>query len=123
MFASVVGSASSPASCRATCIAQTLAWAFAENADFGMGAPMIASPITCTCGCSVEAKLTGSTGHQPVALTTPARAAMAPACCGGTTFATSARTSSKSVYSVMLAASTRFTRPSSAALRHCTIPS
>jgi len=51
-------------------------------------------------GCRVDSKATGSTGHQPVRSATPARAAMAPAFCGGITLATAALWRAKSVTKV-----------------------
>ena len=59
------------ASSTATAAAQTLAWAFAAKADFGIAPAIAASPITWMFGCRVEAKLTGSIGHQPVRSATP----------------------------------------------------
>ena len=41
------------------------ACAFAEDAAFGIGSAMQASPMTCTSGTSVDSKVAGSTGHQP----------------------------------------------------------
>ena len=70
--------------------AQTLAWALAAKADFGMPPMIAASPSTWMPGRSVDSKVTGSTGHQPVRSATPACAAMAPAFCGGMTLATAA---------------------------------
>ena len=57
-----------PRSSAATAAAQTLAWALAEKADFGMAPAIAASPITWMPGCSRDSKVTGSIGHQPVAV-------------------------------------------------------
>src|SRR5262245_35851846 len=92
-------------------VAQTLAWALAEKADFGMPPMMAASPSTWMPGCRVDSNANGSTGHQPVRSATPAWAAMAPAFCGGMTLATAALYLAKSVASVSVAGSTEVTRP------------
>ena len=91
--------------------AQTLAWALAAKADFGMPPMMAASPSTWMPGCRVDSKATGSTGHQPVRSATPAWAAMAPAFCGGITLATAALWRAKSVTKVSVAGSTDVTLP------------
>ena len=62
----------SPRSSAATAAAQTLACAFAANADFGIAPMIAASPITWMFGTSFDSKVTGSTGHQPVRSATPA---------------------------------------------------
>ena len=46
--------ASRPRASATTAAAQTLAWAFAEKADFGMAPAMVASPITWMFGRSRE---------------------------------------------------------------------
>src|SRR2546421_3231238 len=95
----------------ATAAAQTLACAFAENADFGIAPMIAASPITWMFGTSFDSNVTGSTGHQPERSATPAACAIAPARCGGITLATSALWVPKSVTSVLVAASTELTLP------------
>src|SRR5829696_1684010 len=77
-----------PLSRAAIAAAQTLAWALAVNADFGIAPAIDASPMTWMLGCSFDSKLTGSIGHQPVRSAAPAASAMRPARCGGMTFAT-----------------------------------
>src|SRR6201993_5537488 len=79
-----------PASSLATAAAHALAWAFAENADFGIAPAIEASPTTWTLGCSLDSNVAGSIGHQPVRSATPAISAMRAAFCGGMTLATSA---------------------------------
>ncbi len=61
-----------PASSRTIAAAHTLAWALAENADFGMAPAMMASPIRWMLGTSLDSNVTGSIGHQPVRSATPA---------------------------------------------------
>src|SRR6476619_284460 len=61
-----------PASSFATAAAHTLAWAFAENADFGIAPAIEASPTTWTLGCSLDSNVAGSIGHHPVRSATPA---------------------------------------------------
>src|SRR5580700_4341026 len=101
----------SPDNSAATAAAQTFAWALAAKADLGMAPAVAASPITWMLGCRVEAKLTGSIGHQPVWSATPARAAIVPAFCVGMTFATSALWTAKSVVRVIALGSTDVTLP------------
>src|SRR5262249_6020501 len=79
-----------PASSFATAAAHTLAWAFAENADFGIAPAIEASPMTWTLGCSLDSNVAGSIGHQPVRSAAPAISAMRAAFRGGRTWATSA---------------------------------
>src|SRR5260370_20676224 len=79
-----------PARSFATAAAQTLAWALAENADFGIAPAIEASPTTWILGCNLDSNVTASIGHQPVRSATPTISAMRPAFCGGMTFATSA---------------------------------
>ena len=86
-----------PLSRAATAAAQTLAWALAANADFGMAPAIAASPMTWMFGCSFDSNVTGSIGHQPVRSATPAASAMRPARCGGMTLATAAWWRPKSV--------------------------
>src|SRR5262249_61792969 len=74
----------------ATAAAQTLAWALAAKADFGIAPAIAASPMTWMFGCRRDSNVTGSIGHQPVLSATPASCAIAPARCGGVTFATAA---------------------------------
>src|SRR5260370_10404273 len=95
----------------ASAAAQTLAGEFAAKADLGMPPAIAASPMTWIFGCKLEAKLTGSIGHHPVRSATPASSAMRAALCGGMTLATSALYVSKSVASVIAAASTDVTLP------------
>ncbi len=97
MLARMVGSGSRSDNNRATWMAQIFPCRFAEKADFGIGAAMVASPITCTPGCKGDSNDVASIGHQPVWSVTPACSAMAAAFCGGITLATSAFTVSKSV--------------------------
>jgi len=70
--------------------AQTLAWALAEKADFGIAPAIAASPIMWMLTCRRDSKVTGSIGHHPVWFATPAISAICPARCGGITLATSA---------------------------------
>src|SRR2546427_12455282 len=79
-----------PASSFATAAAHTLAWAFAENADFGIAPAIEASPTTWTLGCSLDSNVAGAIGHQPVRSATPALSAVRAALCGGMTIAESA---------------------------------
>src|SRR5260221_3203329 len=79
-----------PARSFGTAAAQTLAWALAENADFGIAPAIEASPTTWILGCNLDSNVTASIGHQPVRSATPTISAMRPAFCGGMTFATSA---------------------------------
>src|SRR5262249_60940127 len=71
----------------ATAAAQTLAWALAEKADFGMAPAIEASPMTWMLGCSLDSNVAGSIGHQPLRSAAPALSAMRPAFCGGVTLA------------------------------------
>ncbi len=64
-------SGSRPRTRLATAPAQTLAWALAVKADFGMAPPIAASPMTWMPGTRRDSKLTGSIGHQPVWSATP----------------------------------------------------
>src|SRR5260370_41991347 len=100
-----------PASNVATAAAQALAWALAAKADFGIAPAIAASPITWMSGCKVEAKLTGSIGHQPLRSATPASPAMRAAFCGGTIGATSALWVAKSVVKVIAPGATDVTFP------------
>src|SRR6266849_4102774 len=95
----------------ATAAAQTLAWAFAANADFGIAPAIAASPMTWTLGCSFDSNVTGSIGHQPVRSAAPAVSTNRPAFCGGMTLATSALWRPKSVTSVISPTSTDVTLP------------
>src|SRR5258707_14219059 len=79
-----------PARSFATAAAQTLAWALAENADFGIAPAIEASPTTWILGCNLDSNVTASIGHQPVRSATPTISAMRPAFCGGMTIATAA---------------------------------
>src|SRR5262249_49368884 len=90
---------------------QTLAWALAENADFGIAPAIAASPTTCMLGCSLDSKVAGSIGHQPGRSATPAISAMRPAFCGGMTFATPALCRAKTGNSVIAPTSTEVTLP------------
>src|SRR5260221_5148600 len=100
-----------PARSFGTAAAQTLAWALAENADFGIAPAIEASPTTWILGCNLDSNVTASIGHQPVRSATPTISAMRPAFCGGMTFATSALWRSKSVISVIAPTSTEVTLP------------
>src|SRR5439155_11346576 len=100
-----------PATSLATAAAQTLAWALAEKADFGIAPAIEASPMTWMLGCNLDSKVAGSIGHQPVRSATAAISAIWPAFCGGMTFATSALCLSKSVTSVIAPTSTEVTLP------------
>src|SRR5499425_3354127 len=100
-----------PASSVATAAAQTLACAFAENADVGMAPAIEASPMTWTLGCSLDSNVAGSIGHQPVRSVAPAISAMRAAFCGGMTLATSALYRPKSAKSVIEPTSTEVTLP------------
>ena len=77
----------------------------AAEAERGIAPAIAASPITWMFFCSFDSNVTGSTGHQPVRSATWARSAAWPAFCGGMTLATDALYLSKSVTSVLLAAS------------------
>src|SRR5262249_3980509 len=100
-----------PATSFATAAAQTLAWALAENADFGIAPAIEASPMTWTFGCSLDSNVAGSIGHQPVRSAAPALSAMRAACRGEMTWATSALCRPKSVTSVIAPTSTEVTLP------------
>ena len=91
--------------------AQTLAWALAAKADFGIAPMIAASPMTCTPGRKVDSNAHGSTGHHKLRSATPATVAIRPARCGGITLATAALCSTNSVFSVMVAGSTEMTLP------------
>src|SRR5271155_5871523 len=101
----------SPRASFATATAQTLAWALAAKADFGIAPAMQASPTTWMPGTMRDSNVTGSVGHQPERSVAPAISAMRPAFCGGMTLATSALYLSKSVARVMVAGSTEATLP------------
>ena len=96
----------SPASSAAIAAAQICPCECAAEAERGMAPAMAASPMTWMFGCSLDSNVTGSTGHQPVRSATPASSATRPAFCGGMTLATAALYLSKSVTSVLVAAST-----------------
>src|SRR5262249_41642897 len=100
-----------PASSLATAAAQTLAWAFAANADFGIAPAIDASPMTWTFGCSFDSNVAGSIGHQPVRSAAPAVSTIPPAFWGGMTLATSALWRPKSGTSVISPTSPDVTLP------------
>src|SRR5271163_3289088 len=93
----------SPRASFATATAQTLAWALAAKADFGIAPAMQASPTTWMLGTMRDSNVTGSVGHQPERSVVPAISAMRPAFCGGMTLATSALYLSKSAAAAMAA--------------------
>src|SRR5260370_23952346 len=107
-----------PARSFATAAAQTLAWALAENADFGIAPAIEASPTTWILGCNLDSNVTASIGHQPVRSATPTISAMRPAFCGGMTFATSALWRSETVISVIAPTSPQETLPPLAKRTH-----
>src|SRR5258706_1508661 len=100
-----------PARSFATAAAQTLAWALAENADFGIAPAIEASPTTWILGCNLDSNVTASIGHQPVRSATPTISAMRPAFCGGMTFATSALWRSENVINGIATTSAEGTLP------------
>src|SRR5215470_20173567 len=101
----------SPASSLTMAAAHTFPCALAANADLGMPPAIVASPSTWMLDTSLDSKVTGSIGHQPVLSATPAIWAMYPAFCGGMTFATVALNLAKSVVSVISEGSTEVTLP------------
>src|SRR3954447_1734307 len=100
-----------PLSRAAIAAAQTLAWALAVNADFGIAPAIEASPMTWMFGCSLDSNVAGSIGHHPVQSAARAISAIRPAFWGGMTLATSALWRAKSVTSVMAPGSTEVTLP------------
>src|ERR1700751_591367 len=100
-----------PAGSFTTAAAHALAWAFAENADFGIAPAIEASPTTWTLGCSLDSNVAGVIWHQPARAGTPAISAMRAPFCGGMTLGTSALWRPKSVTSVIAATSTEVTFP------------
>src|SRR5262245_15587429 len=103
-------------------VTTTLACELAAEPDLGI-APAIAAPApTWTFGALVEAKVIGSTGHQPFSAVRPAATAMAPARCGGMTLTTSPCWLPKPLVTVLACASTFSTLPPSLAAIQAIIP-
>src|SRR5258706_4306971 len=88
--------------------AAIFAWLFAMLPDFGIaGAESVASPRTWIPLTAFDSIVRQSTSHQRfVPATRPALRAISPAPCGGTTFSTSAFTSSTSSLTVIVFGST-----------------
>ena len=63
--------------------AEGLKTLLAEKPDLGIASAMLASPITCTLACSVDAKVRRSTGHQPLLSAKPSVIAIWPAFMAG----------------------------------------
>ena len=89
MFRKRAGNFFLPANSASMAFTTTLAWLFAEKADFGIFFATEASPSTWTSLTRRDSKVSGTIGHQSP-LAQPALCAMSPARCAGTILATAA---------------------------------